>query len=463
MQAPPAEDTRSGYVRAVGCLLVLGLSWLSGCTPSYTDRLGAAHQAVNAGDYETGVDELSRILGVDSYEHIPNKWTADRPLAALERGMLLQALGQHQWSARDLSAAETELEFLDMKLDTAGNIGKYIYSDSAEIYKVQPTERLALNALNMLNYLAMGNLEGAGVEARRFTLAREYLGASDGAGHGAFGSYLAGFVFEQLGQPDRALRYYEEALDAGDLEVLRGPIVRLSRRGSYAGRRLREYVEGLEASGVDATSPLPGAEESDGEILVVLGLGRVPYKVSEYMPIGAAIGYASIWVTGSTRILERTAFKVVVYPELVARHNLVRGAAVRVDGETVPVELLTNLGVEIAREYEAIKPKIIGAALTRMIARAVASEGVRSLADDRDGATAILAALATEAVLVGLDEPDTRSWTLLPSQIFVARARVRPGRHTIRVDLQDRPQEGREIEVEVAPGGFVVAVIAEPR
>lgn len=463
MHARPATSTRSRYVRAVTCLCALALWWSSGCASTYTDRLSTAYQAVNVGDYETGVDELSRILGVDSYEDIPNKWSADRPLAALERGMLLQALGRYRWSARDLSAAETELEFLDMKLDTVGNIGKYIYSDSAEIYKLQPTERLALNALNMLNYLAVGNLEGAAVEARRFTLAREYLESEDDASHGAFGSYLAGFVFERLGQPDRALRYYEEALDAGDLEALRGPIARLSRQGSYAGRRLREYVEELEASGVDVTSLPPEGEETDGEILVVLGLGRVPYKVPEYMPIGAAIGYASIWVTGSTRVLARTAFKVVAYPELVARYNLVRGAGVHLDGDSLPVELLTDLGGEIATEYEAIKPKIIGAALTRMIARAVASEGVRSLADDRDGATAILAALATEAVLVGLDEPDTRSWTLLPSRVYMSRARVRPGTHQIRVDFRGRSQETREIEVDVAPGGFAVLVIAEPR
>jgi hypothetical protein len=45
---------------------------------------------------------------------------------------------------------------------------------------------------------------------------RDYLDAEsiDNRGVGAFGAYLAGFTFEKLGEGDRALRYYEEALAA---------------------------------------------------------------------------------------------------------------------------------------------------------------------------------------------------------------------------------------------------------
>ncbi len=445
----------------VACVLSVG-----GCA-TYTDTLSKTHQAAGAGDYEAGIRQLNDILGVGSYERIPDDWTAHRPLAALERAMLLQAQGRYEWSARDLSAAETELEFLDLKLDTAGNIGKYIYNDSAEVYKAQPTERLALNALNMLNYLAMDNLEGAAVEARRFTIAREYLQSLDQDGaqgsHGAFGSYLSGFVFEKLGEPDRALRYYEEALDAGDLAALRAPVLRLSGQGSYVGGRLKEYITKLETSDSDLSNERSAGAESDGEILVMLGLGRVPHKIPKRIPIGAAIGYAGLWVTGNPDILAYSAFKVVVYPELVAASNQFTKATVNLGGRDLPVELLTDLGAEITREYETIKPKIIGAALTRMIARAAAAEGTRQLARKKGGATALLAALATEATLVGLDKPDTRSWTFLPSRVYVCRAQVPSGRNEIRADLLGGARETRVIQVDVPPGGFSVVVITEPR
>ncbi len=125
--------------------IITGGLWCSGCA-TYIEHISKVHATADRGDFDAGVDELNGVLGVNSYEKIPNKWSAHRPLAALERAMLLQALGEFEWSARDISAAETELEFLDLKMDTAGNIGKYIFNDSAEVYKTQPTERLALNA-----------------------------------------------------------------------------------------------------------------------------------------------------------------------------------------------------------------------------------------------------------------------------------------------------------------------------
>jgi len=175
------------------------------------------------------------------------------------------------------------------------------------------------------------------------------------------------------------------------------------------------------------------------------------------------IGYAGISVTGNADILARTAFKVVVYPELVAPNNQRVRATVKLGGRNVPVELLTDLGAEIAREYETVKPKIIGAALTRMIARAIAAEGVRQVARQKGGASGLLAALATEAAVVGLGKPDTRSWTFLLARVYVCRMPVPSARNEIRVDLLGTVPETRVIQVDVPPGGFSVIAITDPR
>ncbi|UCC97462.1 MAG: hypothetical protein JSW66_16670 [Phycisphaerales bacterium] len=446
--------------------LILCVLWVGGCA-TYTDTLSNAHKAAERGDYEAAIAVLNDVLDVPSHEQLPDEWTARKPLVVLERGILLQAQGQYEWSARDLGAAETELEFLDLSRDPVGSIGKYVYSDSARIYKVQPTERLSLNALNMLNYLAVSDLQGASVEARRFTIAREYLQSlaenTNQASPGAFGSYIAGFVFEKLGEPDRALRYYEQTLGAGNLRVLREPVLRLSRQGGYVGRKLRAYLRELDGTGSAANPNSPESAELDGEILVVLGLGRVPYKIPRRMAVGAAIGYAGLWASGDPDILTRSAFKFVTYPELTMPDDQVTGATVRLNGQDLPAELLTDLAAEITREYETIKPKIIGAALTRMIARAVAAEGSRYLARKDKKKTSRLAALATEAALTGLDKPDTRSWTFLPARMYVCRTRVRPGQHEVRIELLGKARHIRTIQVQVPPGGYGVVVVTEPR
>jgi hypothetical protein len=446
--------------------VILCLLWVAGCA-TYTDRLSKSHRAADRGDYEASVRALNDILDVASPEQLPDEWTANKPLVVLERAMLLQAQGQYKWSARDLSAAEMELEFLDLSRDPVGSIGKYVYSDSARVYKVPPTERLALNALNMLNYLAMDDLQGASVEARRFTVAREYLeslaGKNSKPSPGAFGSYVAGFIFEKLGEPDRALRYYEETLGAGNFQALREPVLRLSAQSRYVGGRLKAYLREVEASGSAQKNSQPASDEPDGEILVILGLGRVPSKIPRRMAVGAAVGYAGLWVTGNPDILAHSVFKFVAYPELTMPDSQVTGAAVSLNGQDFPAELLTDLGAEITAEYETLKPKIIGAALTRMIARAVAAEGARYLASKEKKMTGRLAALATEAALTGLDKPDTRSWTLLPGRIYVCRMRVKPGWHEIRVRLLGKAPQTRPMDVQVKPGGYSVVVVTEPR
>ncbi len=444
------------------CALIVLVLWCGGCA-TYTDKAAGVYQAADAGDYNTGLHRLNKMLGVENSDQLPDRWTGSRSLTVLERAVLLQATGQYQSSARDLSAAEAQLEVLDLTSDPAGTIGKYVYSDSAQTYRTPPTERLALSGLNMLNYLALNDLDGAGVEARRFTVSRNYLESLDKAGPAAFGSYLAGFVFERLGEPDRALRYYEEALDAGDLQSLREPIAELSQRADYRGARLSAYLDKSPPVPLEPSEERPPGIEPDGEILLVLGLGRVPYKVPQRIPVGAALGIAGANVTGDPALLTRLALKVLVYPDLAFRNDLTESASVTLDGHEVPVELLTDLGAEIVREYEAAKPKIIGAALTRMIARAVAAEATRASLRKADESTKSLAALATEAALMGLDTPDTRSWTFLPAHVYLCRVGVRPGRHELHVTLRGRTQQSRVIPVDVPSGGFSVAAVVEPR
>ena len=448
--------------RSGPCALIILVLLCGGCA-TYTDKAAAVYQAAEAGDYDAGMRRLNKILGVESCDQEPDLRTASRSLAVLERAVLLQATGQYKYSVRDLSAAEAELEVLDLTSNPAGTIGKYIYSDSAQTYRTPPTERLALSGLNLLNYLALDDLEGASVEARRFTASRNYLESLDQAGHGAFGSYLAGFVFERLGEPDRALRYYEEALDAGDLLSLREPILRLSQRADYRGPRLSAYLDKFRPATANPAGDHPSDAQPDGEILLVLGLGRVPYKVPQRIPVGAALGIAGANVTGDPGVLASLALKVLVYPELAIRDNLVSHAAVSLDGREVPVELLTDLGGEVAREYETAKPKIIAAALTRMIARAAAAEAARYSLRKSDESARSLAALAAEAALIGLDKPDTRSWTFLPAHVYICRARVRPGRHELHITLQGKTQETRVVPVDVPPGGFCVAAIVALR
>jgi hypothetical protein len=136
-------------------------------------------------------------------------------------------------------------------------------------------------------------------------------------------------------------------------------------------------------------------------------------------------------------------------------------ASITLDGRPANIDLVTDLTAEIVREYEELKPKIIGAALTRMIARAAAAEGARAAGRQAEGGAGalvgFLAAAAVEGTLVALDKPDTRSWTTLPAQVHIARAEVSPGAHRVVVTASGpRGNQTHTTDVNVPAGGFVV-------
>ena len=194
-------------------------AWLAAATlavvacATYSEKTQLARDAAQTGDLAGSEKVLNRFLGTKDSADLPTEWKKETIVALLERAMVLHAKGQWKLSARDLVAADKQLVLLDIARDP-GEVGKWIFSDSSAKYHAPPSEKLALNAFNMLNYILAGDLSGARVEAKRFTITREYLGQLDGgqAAHGAFGSYLAGFVFERLGETDTPPRYYDEAL-----------------------------------------------------------------------------------------------------------------------------------------------------------------------------------------------------------------------------------------------------------
>ena len=205
-----------------------------------------------------------------------------------------------------------------------------------------------------------------------------------------------------------------------------------------------------------------------GEILVVTSVGRVPRKVPERMPIGAAIGYAGTILTGDLGVLQHSIFKVLVFPGLQPVGSQLSSIAVAVDGREAPLDLVTDLGAAVATEYEANKPKLIAAGLTRLLARAALAEGARvagsQAGNDRQGdIIGALLGLATEAALVAADRPDTRSWTLLPGRILATRIPVRAGDHLIEVAFGQGDALPRRFDVHVEPGGLATVVVTEPR
>lgn len=244
--------------------------------------------------------------------------------------------------------------------------------------------------LDLVNYLETGDLSGARIEARRMSVMARYLKDRDprdrrpSAALG-LGSLLAGFAYEKSGNEEEAQRYFADA-NAVDWSA-------------------------PTASSERAESSGTGSE--DGELLVVVGWGRVPHRVAEHVPIGLA---------------------------------LARTSAVLASGDREDASRLAAQGLVTWVSYPTLAPE-------RALDEVPTVHAIRELANTSDSkevkGVGFLFSLFAQAAMSAADVPDTRSWETLPARVGVARLRCSPGAHHVLLRAR-----GTERDVRVAPGGW---------
>lgn len=417
---------------------LLALFGLCACR-TYGDKLASTRHAVAQGEPQAALAQVDELLDLDSPSQLPERWGKEVPLLVLERATLLQAVADYSSSRSNFQAAEEELEMLDLSKDVPGRLSEYLLNGSAKAYRTTPIEKLFINSLNLLNYLLLGDLQGARVEARRWRVMRDFLRDHDGGSAlalgSAYGAFLAGYSFERSNRPDQALRYYSEAMAHARLPFLEPYIAELSASSAFRSPQVQEAI---------AASAGRALNKEHADVLLVAQVGRVPYREARRVPVGLALGLAANYFTGDTSVLERGLFKFVNYPELMVEEYGPRGVELKVDGQPTQMELLANADLAVQEEYKKMRPKIVAAALTRAITRAVAAEGSRAggkAAAKGEGSSESgellggLLSMAVEGSLVLADKPDTRSWSVLPGYYFVTRIRVAPGEHKLQIRL----------------------------
>jgi hypothetical protein len=429
-----------------------------------------ARQALDAGRPKRALELYNKALDVETPKDLPEDLGGEASLLLLDRSMVLQQLEDFELSSRDLEVADKQIEMLDFSRTAVADIGKYIFSDDAGAYRAPPYEKLMINTMNMVNYLARGDLNGARIEARRLAVIQKYLrdNESSEAAMMAPGSYFAGFVFEKSGRPDEALRYYDEALQYSTFPSLVEPVRRLSEKSSYTTPRLKKLLEGAGESAKPSVAAATFSAEQEGsdtatapdrptELLVIINYGRVPAKVAQRIPIGLALTYASgaISPTDAARANHLAAQGLVTwvnYPELEKTRRTLATPSLSVNGQWQTLEGALAVDREARKAFEEHRGAIVASAITRMISRIVAGEATRAAAG-RDSLLGVLLSLGTQAALTAADTPDTRSWSTLPARIAIGRTTLRPGKHEVVLQAQG---VRRRAKIDLKPGDWAV-------
>ena len=432
---------RAGWVAAAGMALVL-----SGCAAfrSYDAELYPALEQASGGNVEGAI----RLL--ESNNRLPDKDL----LYYMELGML-QRLGsrydesQKAWMAAEARMAASGGDAFAMLAHLASSASSYLLNDKLRAYQGYDYERVMLLTYMALNHLARGDYENARVairqthefeaqiaelrakqyaeveeEARKRgarTSVRELSGypvetidnpavnALRNSYQSALSHYLAGFVYEALGEASLA-----------------APGYRLANELQPGRPLLEEALRGLDER-------MAAADDRMTDVLFIIGTGTAPAVQSRQFVL-------PVWVQGRFLVLPHA------FPVITTTSAPVSPRHVALAGKVLPAEAITSVDAMARRRLKDDMPAIMLRATVRTTTAAVLQYQTQRFGDRQSLATA----LASAAVTVGsaaFASADDRTWRALPSDIFIARGRVPRGVHTVTMDTAAGPRSAR---VEVA-------------
>jgi len=390
---------------------VCGITLL-GCANTYMTKTAGARAALVQNQPEKAVDLLDKAFPKGPAEK-------DRILFLLDRGTFFRAAKRFEESSQLLAQAEHLSEALDVA-SVSEEAAALLSNEGTKAYRAEDFEKLMFSVLQGLNYAEKGDEEGALVEMRRVNQKLRKMVAEEQKPYQqlAIARYLSGILYENAGDLDAAAIDYIQAAQLQPLGQAAEPALRLAKETGREG----DYEALLRAYPSLPHSPLLPQE---GQLVVLVEMGLIVEKQSSKRTV--------------ERDAQSTVLVVPVYPR--PQRTLPR-ATLAVDGQKVTAEVVTSLD-EVARIHLEER---IGRMVAKSVAALLAKGGVATAVGAATRSTEL--GVLSFALLTTTQEADTRSWGSLPAEFQVARVRLRPGRHVLKLHL---PNKSSEHEVEIKP------------
>lgn len=445
--------------RLVPGLLILSL--LCGCASfsSYTQTSARARLSLSQGRFE------------DALAAFPETTARGRNevLVRLERAVILQAMGRFEESAREFELGVERIREYERRAvisagRTASQAGSLLVNEQILTYEGEDFEKILIHAVNAVNYLMTGDLDGARVEIRnayarqnelRDRHARELQEAlgergaagwresfqkADRKGYGeleakaagvysvyqnAFAYAVSALVYELGGEYDEAYIDLKKAiLAAPDSPAVRRDLVRLSRKLGFH-EDMQTWIDRW-------GEPEDGCGEGT-DVFVIFQHGSAPVREPVSFPV--------LLPEGGIVFASMPVYRFVP--------SDTSSALVLWDGGSAETSVLSDTDAIAARNLLDRTPMLFA----KQVARSAFKGWMTSrLAREHDAAGAIVGTLFSALT----EQADLRTWSSLPKEIHTARAFV--PEHVKRITIRSVPS-GRSGEVEIPEGARHLIVV----
>ena len=333
------------------------------------------------------------------------------------------------WLAADAHVQAWEKTALTNPEKLLGGVTSVVLNDKTIPYEGHDYEKVMLTTRLALDHLARGDFDRARVDIKRTheraaviaelrakelqkteeeagkrglktgfkelngypvqTIDNPEINALKNSYENAFSHYLAGFVYEALGEPSLAAAGYRQAIE---LQPNRA--------------QLEDALAGLDTR-------VAARDDGFTDVLFVLESGTAPARQSRQFSL--PFPYR-----------DRLLIVPVSFPVLAPTQPSFMPAQLQIQGQApISTTVITSIDLMARKALQEEMPGIVLRGIIRSSTKAIAQYQARK--NDQTG----LAALAMAIGSIVTESADERGWRSLPAQIAIARARIASGEHTI--------------------------------
>ncbi len=360
----------------------------------------------------------------------------------MERGELLRMDRRYPDSTNAFLLADNRVKEWEETAKTnpsklMGTVGAALVSERLKVYEGQDYEKVWLTTRLALNRMAVGDFENARVDIKRThereaiiaefrskeTLAAEEEAKSKGAAAGgkelngypvetlndpevlalkngyqnALSHYLAGFMYEVLGESGLAAPGYRKAIELKpETGVLEEGLRGLDNRTSFTWKRRQRMTD----------------------VLFVVEAGDAPARKPKAFTIPVPTGRGMVTASISYPVIEPSKDPLLT--------------TLSAAGTDLKLEKVVDVNVMARRALKDEMPGMVLRGVTRAIAKGVMQNELQKGGGLVGGLIGAVASAATEVA-------DDRMWRMLPGRVYIARGYLPPGEHVVTVNGRALP------------------------
>ena len=360
----------------------------------------------------------------------------------MERGELLRMDRRYPDSTNAFLLADNKVKEWEETAKTnpsklMGTVGAALISERLKNYEGQDYEKVWLTTRLAMNRVALGDFENARVDIKRThereaiiaefrskeTVAAEEEAKSKGATAGgkelngypvetlndpevlalkngyqnALSHYLAGFMYEVLGESGLAAPGYRKAIELKpETGVLEEGLRGLDNRTSFTWKRRQRMTD----------------------VLFVVEAGDAPARKPKAFTIPVPTGRGMVTASISYPVIEPSTDPLLT--------------TLSAAGTDLKLEKVVDVNVMARRALKDEMPGMVLRGVTRAIAKGVMQNELQKGGGLVGGLIGAVASAATEVA-------DDRMWRMLPGRVYIARGYLPPGEHVVTVNGRALP------------------------